>query len=85
LPDSVRVPSAALVGKAEAGKASVRVVRDDVVQVVPVRYGIDNGTEVEVVSGLTAADRVVVRASGPVDNGTQVLMSPAGQSSRPGH
>lgn len=84
-PESVRVPSEALVGKAEAGKASVRVVRDDVVQVVPVRYGIDNGTEVEVVSGLTAADRVVVRASGPVDNGTQVVMNTGGQGGRPSH
>jgi hypothetical protein len=50
-----------------------------------VRYGIDNGTEVEIVSGLTAADRVVVRASGPVDNGTQVVMNTGGQGGRPSH
>jgi RND family efflux transporter MFP subunit len=76
-PTAVRVPSSALVGKAEGGNASVRVVRDDVVHVVPVKYGADNGSDVEIVSGLTPADRVVVRASGPVDNGTQVSVTSA--------
>lgn len=74
--DAVRVPSAALVGKAEGGRGSVRVVRDDIAHVVPVRYGTDNGSEVEIVSGITAADRVIVRASGPVDTGTQVSAGP---------
>jgi RND family efflux transporter MFP subunit len=75
-PTAFRVPSAALFGKAEAGKAAVRVVRDDVVHVVPVVYGTDNGTDVEILSGLTPQDRVVVRASGPVDNGTAVTITP---------
>lgn len=83
-PGAVRVPSAALVGKAEGGRATVRVVRDDVAQAVPVRYGSDNGTEVEVLDGLTPADRVVVRAGGPLDNGTRVATSAAGPG-RPGH
>ncbi|OWK41683.1 efflux RND transporter periplasmic adaptor subunit [Fimbriiglobus ruber] len=77
---AVCVPSAALVGKAEDGKASVRVVRDDVVHIVPVRYGADNGTEMEIVSGLTPADRVIIRASGPVENGTQVTTTHAGKT-----
>jgi HlyD family secretion protein len=70
--DAVRIPSAALFGKAEGGRASIRVIRDDIAHVIPVRYGIDNGTDVEILAGLTLADRVVTRASGPVDNGTQV-------------
>jgi len=69
---AVRIPSAALVGKAGDGRGTVRVVRDDVAQAVPVRYGADTGAEVEVLSGLGAADRVIVRASGPVENGTRV-------------
>jgi RND family efflux transporter MFP subunit len=72
---AVRIPSAALVGKAEGGKATVRVVRDDTAQVVPVEYGTDTGAEVEIVSGLTPADRVVVKASGPVENGTPVSIA----------
>ena len=56
------------------GGHSVRVVRDDIAQIVPVQYGADNGSEVEILSGLTLADRVIVRASGPIDNGTQVIV-----------
>ncbi|MBN9520663.1 efflux RND transporter periplasmic adaptor subunit [bacterium] len=74
---AVRIPSAALVGKAEGGKAVVRVVRDDVAQVVPVVFGVDNGAEVEILSGLSPADSVIVRASGPVDNGTRVSVPTA--------
>lgn len=74
---AVRIPSAALVGKAGGGRGTVRVVRDDVAQAVPVRYGADTGSEVEILSGLNPADRVVVRASGPVENGTRVAATAA--------
>lgn len=74
---AVRIPSAALVGKAGGGRGTVRVVRDEVSQAVPVRYGTDTGSEVEILSGLTAADRVIVRASGPIENGTRVAATPA--------
>lgn len=72
---AVRIPSAALYGKAEGGNASVRVVRDDIAHIVPVKYGLDNGAEVEILSGLTIADRIVIRANGPIDNGTQVRVT----------
>lgn len=74
-PGATRIPSAALVGKAEDGKAMVRIVRDDVAHVIPVRYGSDNGSEVEILEGLTPADRVIIRAGGPVTNGTVVTTS----------
>lgn len=75
LPTAVRIPSVALVGKSEGGKGMVRLVRDDVVHFVPVEYGADNGAEAEVLSGLTPADRVVVRANGPIENGTAVSIA----------
>ena len=78
-PEAVRVPSSALHGKAEGGRGSVRVVRDSVARVVPVRYGTDNGSEVEILSGLTPSDRVIVRVSGPVENGTRVALAPPGK------
>jgi RND family efflux transporter MFP subunit len=74
-PSAVRVPSTALVGKAEGGGGSVRVVRDGKVHLVPIRSGIDNGTEVEILNGLTPMDRIIVRASGPLDEGTSVTAS----------
>lgn len=80
-PDAMRVPSAALFGKAEGGRGTVRVVRDGKVHNVPVKYATDNGIEVEVVSGLTAADAVVVRASGPLDEGSPVRVGESTASS----
>lgn len=77
VPGAFRIPSAALAGKAEGGKGSVRVVRNDKAYLVPVQYGADNGSEVEVVSGLSAGDRVIVRASGPVDDGAPVTITAA--------
>jgi RND family efflux transporter MFP subunit len=74
-PEAVRVPSAALVGKVEHGKGSVRVVRDDIAQVLPVECGVDTGADVEILAGLTSADRVIVKAAGPIENGTPVRIT----------
>lgn len=83
-PDAFRIPSSALYGKAGGGQGVVRVVRDDKVALVPVRYGADNGTDVEILSGLTREDRVVLRAAGSVNEGTAVAMADA-KSSPVGH
>jgi hypothetical protein len=50
------------------------VVRDGKVHLVPVRYATDNGVEVEVIAGLTPADLVVVRTTGPVEEGNVVTI-----------
>lgn len=80
-PNALRIPSAALSGKADGKKATVRVVQEYKVHLVSVRYGADNGSEVEVLSGLTADDHVIVRASGPLDEGTVVSVADAKVSS----
>jgi hypothetical protein len=71
----MRVPSSALAGKANNGKGAVRVVRDGKVITVPVSYGADNGTEIEILTGLTSADKVILRASGPLSDGLAVAVS----------
>jgi HlyD family secretion protein len=76
-PTAVRIPSMALVGKAENGKATVRVVRNDTIQVLQVQYGTDTGSQVEILRGLATEDRVIVRANGPVEEGTVVAVSEA--------
>jgi multidrug efflux pump subunit AcrA (membrane-fusion protein) len=73
-PNAVRVPSGALSGKAEGGRGTARVVRGGRVHLVPVRYATDNGVEAEVVSGLSPGDQVVVRATGPLEEGTPVVV-----------
>lgn len=71
-PHALRIPSAALFGKADGGKGVVRVDRGGKAALVPIQIGADNGSEVEILSGLTAKDRVIVRAAGPLSDGTAV-------------
>jgi HlyD family secretion protein len=74
-PDAFRIPSAALFGKADGGKGVVRIARSGKVALVPVALGADNGSEVEILSGLKADDRVIVLASAPLSEGTVVVAS----------
>jgi HlyD family secretion protein len=74
-PDSVRIPSAALVERKEGGSGSVRVVKDGKVKLQRVTIGADNGTETEIISGLTATDLVILRSSTPVVEGAEVTTS----------
>jgi HlyD family secretion protein len=73
-PGAFRIPSAALSGKAEGGKAVIRLIRDGKAAFVPVTIGSDNGSEVEILSGLSAEDRVIIRAAGPVNDGDAVVV-----------
>jgi RND family efflux transporter MFP subunit len=83
-PHSVTIPSSALIGKAADGNATVRIVNEGHVKVVPVRIGADNGINVEVVSGLKVEDQVIVRASGSIDEGTPVTVG-AKKAQNSGH
>jgi RND family efflux transporter MFP subunit len=72
--NSVRIPSAALFGKSEGGRGQVRVVRGGTVHILPVVFALDNGIDAEVVSGLNSTDQVIVRATGPIEEGTAVTV-----------
>src|SRR5262249_10236974 len=82
-PTAVRVPTVAVVSRPAPGKGTVRLVRSDRVRMVPVTLGTDNGVEIEVLSGLTTQDHVVVRSSGPVEDGAAVAI--AGTKNGSGH
>ncbi len=69
-----RIPSAALTGKAAEGKAILRILRDGKAAFIPVTIAADNGSEVEILSGLSAEDRVIVRAAGPLNDGDAVVV-----------
>lgn len=69
----VTVPSACLVGDANGGKAQLFVVEDDRVHLRQVQVGKDSGIVVEVLSGITEADRIVVRPPGGLVDGAEVL------------
>jgi RND family efflux transporter MFP subunit len=68
------IPTSALMGDTKGDKAEVFVVRDGKAHLVPITVGSDDGVEIEVLSGLTPKDEVIVsRVS--VTDGTPVVAS----------
>ncbi len=84
-PTAFTLPSAVLTGRSAGNKATLRVVRNGAVRTQPVVIGMDNGVEVEILSGLSADDSVVLRASGPVEEGTPVEVSTPSTSAKSSH
>jgi RND family efflux transporter MFP subunit len=73
--NSVTIPSNTLLFRAEGLR--VGVVRDGRVQLVPVTIGQDFGNSVEITSGLTPADEVILDPPDSLASGMQVHPQPA--------
>jgi len=71
-PGSVTVPSNALLFRAEGLR--VGVVRNGHVELTPISIGQDYGSTVEVISGLSARDTVIVNPSDSLANGAAVQL-----------
>ncbi len=69
---SVTIPSNALLFRAEGLR--VGVVRNGHVELVPISIGQDYGSTVEVISGLSAPDTVIVNPSDSLANGAAVQL-----------
>jgi RND family efflux transporter MFP subunit len=82
--DKLTVPAVCVVGHARGGKAAVFVVRTGKAQRIPVTLGGDDGTSVEVLSGIGPNDEVIVRPGGALDDGSpvQTTASAAGNGTR---
>jgi RND family efflux transporter MFP subunit len=79
--NAVTIPSNTLLFRAEGLR--VGIVRGDHVQLVPVTIGHDFGNSVEITSGLTPADEVILDPSDSLVSGTEVhplAVSQRGQS-----
>ena len=70
--DHLTLPVECVLERIGKGKGTVRLVRGGEVRREIVELGVDNGTSVEVVSGLGRDDRVVVRSSLPLEDGMRV-------------
>lgn len=81
--NALSIPSACLAGKAEGGKATVYVVRDNKVYLTPIKTRLDNGIEVEVVEGLDKDVRVVLNPSGDLADGVAVSVTEVDKSPKP--
>jgi HlyD family secretion protein len=77
LPGASRIPSSAVVGAVKEGKGAVYVCRQNVARLVPVRLGRDDGTQVEVLEGLTPNDEVVRQPSTALFDGAPVTIAAA--------
>lgn len=75
--DAMTIPSGALVGKMTDGKGKVYVVRNGTTRLVPITMGQDNGLRMEVLSGLSPNDDVVVSHTGAIGDGTPVTVNAA--------
>jgi RND family efflux transporter MFP subunit len=71
-PGSVTIPSNALLFRAEGLRAGV--VRNGHVELTPITIGQDYGSTVEVISGLSARDTVIVNPSDSLANGAAVQL-----------
>jgi RND family efflux transporter MFP subunit len=71
-PGSVTIPSNALLFRAEGLRAGV--VRNGHVELSPISIGQDYGSTVEVISGLSARDTVIVNPSDSLANGAAVQL-----------
>jgi RND family efflux transporter MFP subunit len=70
---SITIPSNALLFREEGLR--VGVVRNGRAQLVPITIGHDYGSTVEITSGLTAADQVVLNPPDSLINGTRVAVN----------
>ncbi len=72
------VPVLCVLDRSGKGRGVVQVIREGKVHRVKVELGADNGTLVEVSSGLSPADVVVFRSSLPLEEGMAVEVKKAG-------
>ncbi len=72
------VPVACVLDRSGKGRGMVQVVRDGKVHRLKVELGADNGTLVEVASGLAPGEKVVLRSSIPLEEGMAVNANASG-------
>ena len=77
-PDTLAVPSSALIQAAQHGRGAVFVVRGGRAHRTSVRVGKDDGLRVEILSGVTPDDQVITSYSGSVEDGEPVTAVTAG-------
>ena len=65
---AMTIPDSCLVGDSKGGKAKVFVIRDGKAKEVAITIGADDGIKVEVRTGLTDKDQVIVSHTGVVDD-----------------
>jgi multidrug efflux pump subunit AcrA (membrane-fusion protein) len=76
------IPVSALIFRRE-GLRVATVVNNDVAHLIPVVIGQDNGATAEIISGLTANDRVIQDPPDSIIEGEKLYVESPGQNSKP--
>ncbi len=74
---AMQVPDSAVLTANDGTKSVMVIGTDGAAHKKPVTLGIDNGTDVQVTSGLTSADMVITSGSYGLDEGTKVKIGAA--------
>lgn len=69
---TLTIPSSCIIDRNGKGEAKIMVVKDNKIHLANILVGIDNGLRVEVISGLTEADAIILRPDASVAEGTKV-------------
>jgi multidrug efflux pump subunit AcrA (membrane-fusion protein) len=73
--DLLTIPSSCLVSKTDKGEGTVYVVRDGKAHLVPVRVGMDNGVDTEVLKGLKPGAEVINNPPSGIEDGVPVTVA----------
>lgn len=76
-PNGVTIPSACLVGDSANGQGQVYIVENGHAKLRKVQLGRDTGVQVEVISGLSTSDSVILRPAGGLADGAEIAASAA--------
>jgi RND family efflux transporter MFP subunit len=74
-PSAFNIPTSALAGKPEGSRSAVWVMKDGKARKLPIRIGANNGVDVEVLSGLSADDQIILRSSAQLEEGAAVSVT----------
>ena len=71
--NSLTLPASCVLGHSAAAQGKVYVVKNDLIKPTTVEIGADDGSNIEILSGLGADDSVVLNPRGMLDEGTPVV------------
>jgi multidrug efflux pump subunit AcrA (membrane-fusion protein) len=77
-----KIPLSSIITGTDSSKSVMVIGGDGVAHIKPVTLGIDDGTNVQVLTGLSPTDTVITGGGYGLDDGTKVKVGPAGDSAK---
>ena len=82
--NALKIPASAVLTAQDGSKTVMVIGSDGAAHSRPVKLGIEDGDDVQVLSGITTADNVITVGSYGLDEGTKVKIGPAGDEDKGG-